>query len=56
MTLWNLTTPTLHKEPPLIRDTPTSHKGSSLMAGGGAIYLYFDTASIQNIIQSLSEQ
>ena len=43
MTLWNLTTPTLHKEPPLIRDTPTAHKGSSLMAGGGAIYLYFDT-------------
>ena len=43
MTLWNLTTPTLHKEPPLIRDTPTCHKGSSLMAGGGAIYLNFDT-------------
>ena len=44
MTLWNLTTSTLHKEPPLIRDTPTAHKGSSLMAGGGAIYLYFDTS------------
>ena len=23
MTLWNSTTPTLHKEPPLIRDTPS---------------------------------
>ena len=37
----NSTTPTLHKEPPLIRDTPTCHKGSSLMAGGGVIYLNF---------------
>ena len=39
----NLTTTTLHKEPPLIRDTTTCHKGSSLMAGGGAFYLNFDT-------------
>ena len=43
MTLWNSTTPTLHKEPPLIRDSSTAHKGSSLMAGGGAVYLNFDT-------------
>ena len=43
MTLWNLITTTLHKEPPLIRDTTTCHKGSSLMAGGGAFYLNFDT-------------
>ena len=41
MTLWNLITSTLHKEPPAIRDTSTAHKGSSLMAGGGAIYLNF---------------
>ena len=34
----NLSTTTLHKEPRLIRDTTTAHKGSSLMAGGGAIY------------------
>ena len=39
----NFTTTTLHKEPPLIRDTTTGHKGSSLMAGGGAFYLNFDT-------------
>ena len=43
MTLWNLTTSTVHKEPPLIRGTSTAHKGSSLMAGGGAVYLNFDT-------------
>ena len=43
MTLWNLITTTLHKEPPLIRDTTTGHKGVSLMAGGGAFYLNFDT-------------
>ena len=43
MTLWNLNTTTLHKEPPLIRDTTTAHKGSSLMAGSGAIYLNFAT-------------
>ena len=43
MTLWNLNTTTLHKEPRLIRDTTTAHKGSSLMAGGGAIYLNFAT-------------
>ena len=42
MTLWNLATPTLHKEPPLIRNTPTCHKGSSLTAGGGVVYLNFD--------------
>ena len=42
----NLTTPTLHKEPPLIRGTPTAHKGSSLMAGGGAFYLDFAPESM----------
>ena len=42
MTLWNLVTPTLHEERPVISDTPTTHKGSSLMAGGGALYLNFD--------------
>ena len=39
MTLWNLSSPTLHKEPPLIRGTPTAHKGSSLMAGGGHLFI-----------------
>ena len=43
MTLWNLNSSTLHKEPPLIRGSSTAHKGSSLMAGGGAVYLNFDT-------------
>ena len=38
MTLWNLTTSTVHKEPPLIRGTSTCHKGWSLMAGGGVPY------------------
>ena len=43
MTLWNLNTSTLHEEPPLMRGTSTAHEGSSLMAGGGAVYLNFDT-------------
>ena len=51
MTLWNSTTPTLHKEPPLIRDTPTCHKGSSLTAGGGVIYLNF--AAVQHKLSSI---
>ena len=42
MTLWNLNSSTLHKEPPLIRGPSTAHKGSFLMAGGGAVYLNFD--------------
>ena len=49
MTLWNLITSTLHKEPPAIRDTSTAHKGSSLMAGGGAMYLNFDTVKYHPI-------
>ena len=36
----------MYKEPPLIRDTPTCHKGSSLTAGGGTVYLNFDTGSM----------
>ena len=42
MTLWNLNFSTLQKEPPLIRGPSTAHKGSSLMAGGGAVYFNFD--------------
>ena len=45
----NLATSTLHKEPPAIRDTSTAHKGSSLMAGGGAMYLNFDTVKYHPI-------
>ena len=37
----NLNPTTLHKEPPLIRGPTTAQKGSSLMAGGGAVYLNF---------------
>ena len=29
----------MHKEPQLIRGTPTTHKGSSLMAGGGPFFI-----------------
>ena len=39
MTLWNLNSSTVHKEPPFIRGPSTAHKGSSLMAGGGAVYV-----------------
>ena len=39
MTLWNLTTSTLHKEPPLIRGTSTAHKGLSLISGGGPPFI-----------------
>ena len=39
----NSTTSTLHEEPPLMRGTSTCHEGSSLVAGGGAVYLNFDT-------------
>ena len=45
----NLATSTLHKEPPAIRDTSTAHKGSSLMAGGGAMSLNFDTVKYHPI-------
>ena len=39
MTLWNLNFSTLQKEPPLIRGPSTAHKGSSLMAGGGELFM-----------------